>query len=214
LEAARTGSPSSCDGTAGPCGIGTATWSSAARRSPTSPVWSAPSSGSGKPSGNLAIDRDITQQKRAEQATIEAWRFAESITNTIQESLLVLDQDLKVVSANQAFYKTFQVAPQETERILLAIVDIPVRKEQEKKIQEHQRQLAALTEGLLLTEEWERCRLAVMLHDAIHETRNLTFELSPTTLHTFGLEAAVERTVDKHYQTRGGFPRIHSYGPA
>ncbi len=250
------------------------------------------------------IDRDITQQKRAEQATIEAWHFAESITDTIQESLLVLDEDLRVVSANQTFYRTFGVAreetvgrliyelgnqqwdlpelrrlledvlphsssfenyeveyefehigrrtmllnarqiyrqSQQTQMILLAIMDITVRKEQERKIQEHQRELATLTEELLLTEERERRRLALLLHDsigqslafskreigvlqkstpdevrqaleyvkeqiedAIHQTRSLTFELSPTTLHTFGLEAAVEELVEQFAQ-RAGF---------
>ena len=32
---------------------------------------------------------------------------------------------------------------------------------------------------------------------AIRQTRDLTFELSPTTLHTFGLEAAVEELVEQ-----------------
>jgi len=254
----------------------------------------------GRPSGILVIDRDVTQQKHAEQATIEAWRFAESVTNTVQESLLVLDQDLRVVSANQTFYRTFQVAPEETQgrliyelgnrqwdipelrklledilprsssfesyevehefehigrrtmllnarqiyrqsretqMILLAIVDITVRKEQERKIQQHQQELATLTEELLLTEERERHRLALLLHDSIgqslafskreigvlqkntsedvrkaleyvkqqidesiRQTRSLTFELSPTTLHTFGLEAAVEELAEQYGQ--------------
>lgn len=258
----------------------------------------------GRPSGILVIDRDITQQKRAEQTTIEAWQFAESVTNTVQESLLVLDQELRVVSANQTFYKVFGVAPeetrgrliyelgnrqwdlpalrqlledilphsstfenyevehefehigrrtmllnarqiyrqsQETQMILLAIVDITVRKEQERKIHEHQQELATLTEELLLTEERERRQLALLLHDSIgqslafskreigvlqktappnvrealeyvkqqidesiRQTRDLTFELSPTTLYTFGLEAAVEELAEQFSQ-RGSF---------
>ncbi|MEN6333299.1 MAG: PAS domain S-box protein, partial [Phycisphaerales bacterium] len=66
------------------------------------------------PTGILLIDRDITLQKRAEQAMIDAQRFAESITDTVQESLLVLDRDLKVISANQTFYRVFQAPPDET----------------------------------------------------------------------------------------------------
>ena len=266
--------------------------------------WALQTDENGRPSGILVIDRDITQQKRAEQATIEAWRFAESITDTIQESLLVLNEDLRVVSANQTFYRTFGVAreqtegqliyelgnhqwdipelrklledilphsssfenyevehdfehlghrtmllnarqiyrqSQQTQMILLAVMDITVRKEQERKIQEHQQELATLTEELLLTEERERRRLALLLHDsigqslafskreigvlqkstpdevrkaleyvkeqiddAIRQTRSLTFELSPTTLHTFGLEAAVEELAEQYAQ-RGGF---------
>jgi len=44
-----------------------------------------------------------------------AKNFAESIVETVREPLLVLNGDLKVVSANQAFYQTFQTAKQETE---------------------------------------------------------------------------------------------------
>jgi PAS domain S-box-containing protein len=257
----------------------------------------------GRPTGILVIERDITQQKRAEVAMREAQQFAESITNTVQEALLVLDRDLKVVSANETFYRTFQVSAEqtegryvyeigdrpwdipelrrlledilphdtsfegfevehdfphvgrrtmllnarriyreaeETELILLAIMDITVRKEQEHKIEEHEQQLAALTEELLMTEERERHRIAVVLHDsigqslafskrelgvvqrniperakkaieyvkkqideAIRQTRNLTFELSPSTLHTFGLEAAVEELAEQFAQREG-----------
>jgi PAS domain S-box-containing protein len=266
--------------------------------------WALQTDENGRPSGILVIDRDITQQKRAEQATTEAWHLAESITDTIQEALLVLTGDLRVVSANRTFYRTFAVSREETvgqplyelgnrqwdipelrrlledilphsssfenyevehefehigrrtmllnarqiyrqsrqtQMILLAIMDITVRKEQEREIQLHQRELATLTEELLLTEERERRRLALLLHDsigqslafskreigvlqkstrdkvrqgleyvkeqiddAIRQTRSLTFELSPTTLHTFGLEAAVEELAEQFAQ-RGGF---------
>jgi PAS domain S-box-containing protein len=266
--------------------------------------WALQTDENGRPSGILVIDRDITQQKRAEQATTEAWHLAESITDTIQEALLVLTGDLRVVSANRTFYRTFGVSREETvgrplyelgnrqwdmpelrrlledilphgssfenyevehefehigrrtmllnarqiyrqsgqtQMILLAIMDITVRKEQEREIQQHQRELATLTEELLLTEERERRRLALLLHDsigqslafskreigvlqkstrdkvrqgleyvkeqiddAIRQTRSLTFELSPTTLHTFGLEAAVEELAEQYAQ-RGGF---------
>jgi len=118
--------------------------------------------------------------------------------------------------------------------ILVIDRDITIRKEQEKKIHQHQRELAALTEELLLAEERERRRIALILHDsigqslsfskreigvlqkksvesvrrdlesvkeqidlAIRQTRDLTFELSPTTLHTFGLEAAVEELAEQ-----------------
>jgi len=40
--------------------------------------------------------------------------YAESIVDTVQESLLILDKDLRVISANSSFYKTFQVSPEET----------------------------------------------------------------------------------------------------
>lgn len=42
-------------------------------------------------------------------------QLTESIVETIRESLIVLDSDLRVVFANKAFCKTFEVSPEETE---------------------------------------------------------------------------------------------------
>ena len=41
--------------------------------------------------------------------------YAESILQTVHEALLILSPDLRVMWANQSFYKTFQVGPRETE---------------------------------------------------------------------------------------------------
>jgi PAS domain-containing protein len=46
----------------------------------------------------------------------DASEFAESTIDTVREPLIVLDGDLKVVSASSSFYKTFKVKPEETER--------------------------------------------------------------------------------------------------
>jgi PAS domain S-box-containing protein len=43
-----------------------------------------------------------------------AREYAESIINTTHEPLIILDQDLRVVSANRSFYEVFQVKPVET----------------------------------------------------------------------------------------------------
>lgn len=45
----------------------------------------------------------------------EARQYAESILNTVREPLIVLDQDLRVISASRSFYETFKVSPEETE---------------------------------------------------------------------------------------------------
>ena len=64
---------------------------------------------------------DIHEEKTAREKILELSRsmeeardFAESIINTVREPLLVLDQDLRVVSANSSFYKKFRVTPEET----------------------------------------------------------------------------------------------------
>ena len=88
----------------------------------------------GKPEGAVVVAHDITERKRAEEALRnahdqlemrvqerthelrEAQRYAESIVETIREPLIVLGADLRVISANPAFYKTFKVTSDETEK--------------------------------------------------------------------------------------------------
>ena len=40
--------------------------------------------------------------------------YANNIVDTVRESLLILDKDMKVLSANQSFYKTFNTAVEKT----------------------------------------------------------------------------------------------------
>ena len=68
-----------------------------------------------RPIAILEIDNDITQRKRAEQEMAEARRFAESIVDTIQESLVVLDSQLRVISANRSFHELFGTTREQTE---------------------------------------------------------------------------------------------------
>ncbi|MFA4889873.1 MAG: ATP-binding protein [Candidatus Omnitrophota bacterium] len=58
---------------------------------------------------------DLTESKKAQQLIKEAREYAESIVDTVRESLIVLGASLKVISANGSFYKTFKVNPKETE---------------------------------------------------------------------------------------------------
>lgn len=58
---------------------------------------------------------DITERKRFEQMEKDARIYAQSIVDTVQESILVLDKDLRVISANPSFHSTFHVSPAETE---------------------------------------------------------------------------------------------------
>jgi two-component system CheB/CheR fusion protein len=57
---------------------------------------------------------DIIRQKQTEAALREARVFADSIVATLREPVVVLDENLKVVLANRAFYSTFQVKQDET----------------------------------------------------------------------------------------------------
>ena len=55
--------------------------------------------------------RELEATKLAED---EAREYAESIIDTVREPLLVLDQDLRVVTASRSFYGVFKVNPEET----------------------------------------------------------------------------------------------------
>jgi PAS domain S-box-containing protein len=60
------------------------------------------------------LKKPVTGNISAEFATEEARLYAESIVDAIREPLLVLDADLKIISANRHFYTTFNVTPSET----------------------------------------------------------------------------------------------------
>ena len=65
-------------------------------------------------SQNAGLEKSTTGIVLVELAAEEARRYAESIVETIREPLLVLDGDLKIISANRNFYRTFKVTPDET----------------------------------------------------------------------------------------------------
>jgi two-component system CheB/CheR fusion protein len=65
-------------------------------------------------SQNAALKKSITGSISAELAAEESRRYAESIVETVREPLLVLDADLKIISANRNFYRTFIVTSGET----------------------------------------------------------------------------------------------------
>ena len=57
----------------------------------------------------------ITFSDVAAEALQEARSYAESIVDTVREPLLVLDEQVRVLSANHSFYATFRVSKNETE---------------------------------------------------------------------------------------------------
>ncbi|MDP1676456.1 MAG: PAS domain-containing sensor histidine kinase [Bacteroidota bacterium] len=55
--------------------------------------------------------KELEVTKISEDAARE---YAESIINTVRESLIALDQDLRVVTVSRSFYEIFKVKPEET----------------------------------------------------------------------------------------------------
>ncbi len=69
--------------------------------------------------GAVLVLVDIDNLKRSNTQLMEARDYAEAIVQTVREPLLVLNLDLRVISANRSFYDTFHVAPVETEQHLI-----------------------------------------------------------------------------------------------
>jgi two-component system, chemotaxis family, CheB/CheR fusion protein len=63
------------------------------------------------------VDMDAT--RRALEEARGAREFAEAVVETVRQPLLVLDGDLRVVSANRAFHELFRTRPEETEKRFL-----------------------------------------------------------------------------------------------
>jgi len=62
---------------------------------------------------------EIVERKRAERVVEATQAYAESIVDTVREPLVVLDAELRVISASRSFYQTFHVTPEETAGRLL-----------------------------------------------------------------------------------------------
>lgn len=66
--------------------------------------------------GAVVVLVEIDALKHSADQIVEARDYAEAIVQTVRESLVVLNEDLQVVTATQMFYSTFQVSPSETEQ--------------------------------------------------------------------------------------------------
>ncbi|MDP3954552.1 MAG: PAS domain-containing protein [bacterium] len=45
----------------------------------------------------------------------KSWTYVKTVVDVLHESVVILDANLKVVAANEAFYQTFQAKPEDTE---------------------------------------------------------------------------------------------------
>src|SRR5690348_14439353 len=80
-----------------------------------------PGCAAGKPEGAALTFVDISERERHDRETkslneqLESGKaFAESIVATLREPMLVLDEDLRVVTASRAFYRAFKARPEAT----------------------------------------------------------------------------------------------------
>jgi signal transduction histidine kinase/CheY-like chemotaxis protein len=66
----------------------------------------------------LAME-DVTERRAAEAELTAVETYAQEIVDTVREPLLILDADLRVRSANRAFYQAFRVTCEQTEAHLI-----------------------------------------------------------------------------------------------
>jgi PAS domain S-box-containing protein len=69
---------------------------------------------SGDLDGIVLIFRDTTERRQVERRIEDEWRRGEVIIAAVQDSLIVLDVDLHVRSANRSFYEIFDTLPEQT----------------------------------------------------------------------------------------------------
>lgn len=62
------------------------------------------------------LHNEIEQRKQSEQVIQDALEYANGIINTVREPLIILDADLKIISASRSFYQIFKVKQEDTER--------------------------------------------------------------------------------------------------
>jgi two-component system CheB/CheR fusion protein len=63
--------------------------------------------------GVVILFTDISLQKQAERERTDARACSETMMETVPDPIVVLDPELRVVSANRAFYRIFQLTSQE-----------------------------------------------------------------------------------------------------
>jgi chemotaxis methyl-accepting protein methylase len=72
----------------------------------------------GERDGVILLTEDVTERENLQQVQT-ARAFAESIVATVREPLVILDADLRIISANRSFHQTFRVIPEATDGRLI-----------------------------------------------------------------------------------------------
>lgn len=71
--------------------------------------------GKGESSGGTILGVDIDKFKHSIDLFKYSLDYAEAIVNTVREPLVILNKELQVITANRAFYQTFNILPEKLE---------------------------------------------------------------------------------------------------
>lgn len=69
----------------------------------------------GEVAGVVLVFRDVTERRDQENSLSDALKYSQSIIATLREPFITLDKDLRVRTANDAYYRIFQTSKGETE---------------------------------------------------------------------------------------------------
>jgi chemotaxis protein methyltransferase CheR len=58
----------------------------------------------------------LSEEEIAARLWSQSWTYVKTVVDIVREPVLILDKDLRVMAANESFYKTFQVEPKNTEK--------------------------------------------------------------------------------------------------
>lgn len=72
-----------------------------------------------KNQNNQGAENTMHGVKFAEQIWKESWAYIRTVVDTVREPFLILDKNLRVMAANESFYRTFQVEIKDTEAKLV-----------------------------------------------------------------------------------------------
>jgi nitrogen-specific signal transduction histidine kinase len=65
----------------------------------------------------IKIEKNIrSEEDFVERFWDESWTYIKTVVDVVREPVLILDKDLRVMAANESFYRTFQVEPKVTEK--------------------------------------------------------------------------------------------------
>lgn len=76
-----------------------------------------------KVDGAVLVLMDIDELKRTERLISEEHEHAEAIIRTVPDPLAILTADLRLLSANESFYRAFKVTPEEAKNHLIYELD-------------------------------------------------------------------------------------------
>ncbi len=72
-----------------------------------------------KKKNDISHASEIVSKNLSKRLWEKNWAYVKTVVETVREPILVLDKDLRVITANESFYKTFQVDLKDTEKKLV-----------------------------------------------------------------------------------------------